>query len=178
MSDTVTREDADGVATITLQKPGLSHALRTDLLALVREVAADEAVRAVLLTGSGRAFCVGQDLAEHVESLRGNAATSLGVVEEEYNPLVLALSWLRVPVVVGSSKRIVFNDLDANERVRVFDKGVVRDSEPETFGESFLLRDGKERDCPMKGPLAINNEVDGQNNPGEQAEDSSSHVAE
>jgi len=101
MSDTVTREDADGVATITLQKPGLSHALRTDLLALVRQVAADDGVRAVLLTGSGRAFCVGQDLAEHVESLRGNAATSLGVVEDEYNPLVLALSALRVPVVVG-----------------------------------------------------------------------------
>ena len=51
--------------------------------------------------GSGRAFCVGQDLAEHVESLRGNAATSLSVVEDEYNPLVLALAGLRVPVVVG-----------------------------------------------------------------------------
>ena len=53
------------------------------------------------MTGTGRAFCVGQDLAEHVESLRGNAATSLSVVEDEYNPLVLALAGLRVPVVVG-----------------------------------------------------------------------------
>jgi 2-(1,2-epoxy-1,2-dihydrophenyl)acetyl-CoA isomerase len=101
MSDTVTRDDAGGVATLTLHRPGLSHALRTDLLAAVREVAADESVRAVLLTGTGRAFCVGQDLAEHVESLRGNAATSLSVVEDEYNPLVLALAGLRVPVVVG-----------------------------------------------------------------------------
>ena len=88
MSDTVTRDDAGGVATLTLQRPGLSHALRTDLLAAVREVAADESVRAVLVTGTGRAFCVGQDLAEHVESLRGDAATSLSVVEDEYNPLV------------------------------------------------------------------------------------------
>jgi 2-(1,2-epoxy-1,2-dihydrophenyl)acetyl-CoA isomerase len=101
MSDTVTREDADGVATLTLQKPGLTSALRQDLLTAVQEVAADDAVRAVLLTGSGRAFCVGQDLGEHVQSLRGDAASSLGVVEEEYNPLVLALSALRVPVVVG-----------------------------------------------------------------------------
>src|SRR3954464_10427791 len=101
MSDTVMREDADGVATITLQRPGLSHALRGDLLAAVTEVAGDESVRAVVLTGSGRAFCVGQDLAEHVEALRGNAATSLSVVEEEYNPLILALAGLRVPVVVG-----------------------------------------------------------------------------
>jgi 2-(1,2-epoxy-1,2-dihydrophenyl)acetyl-CoA isomerase len=101
MSDTVTREDADGVTTLTLQRPALSHALRTDLLALVREVAADESVRAVLLTGSGRAFCVGQDLAEHLGSLNGNAATSLRVVEDEYNPLVLALAAVRVPLVVG-----------------------------------------------------------------------------
>jgi predicted dehydrogenase len=58
------------------------------------------------------------------------------------------VSWVdpakvREIVVVGSRQRIVFNDLDANERVRVFDKGVVRKSEPETFGESFLLRDGE-----------------------------------
>jgi 2-(1,2-epoxy-1,2-dihydrophenyl)acetyl-CoA isomerase len=98
---TVTRTDADGVATITLQRPALSSLLRTELLALVREVGADESVRAVLLTGTGRAFCVGQDLAEHVESLRGDAAQSLSVVEDEYNPLVLALAALRVPVVVA-----------------------------------------------------------------------------
>jgi 2-(1,2-epoxy-1,2-dihydrophenyl)acetyl-CoA isomerase len=101
MSDTVTRDDAGGVATITLQRPGLTHALRADLLAAVRDVAADPSVRAVLLTGSGRAFCVGQDLAEHVESLRGDASRSLSVVEEQYNPLILALAGLRVPVVVG-----------------------------------------------------------------------------
>jgi 2-(1,2-epoxy-1,2-dihydrophenyl)acetyl-CoA isomerase len=101
MSDTVTRTDAGGVATITLLRPGLSSAMRRELLAVAQDVAADESVRAVLVTGTGRAFCVGQDLAEHVESLRGNAATSLSVVEDEYNPLVLALAGLRVPVVVG-----------------------------------------------------------------------------
>lgn len=101
MSDTVTRSDSGGVATLSLQRPGLSSALRRDLLVAVRDLAADESVRAVLLTGTGRAFCVGQDLGEHVESLRGDAATSLSVVEEEYNPLILALAALRVPVVVG-----------------------------------------------------------------------------
>ncbi len=101
MSDTVSRTDDGGVATLTLLRPGLTHALRQDLLAAVREVAADDSVRALLLTGTGRAFCVGQDLAEHIESLRSNAATSLSVVEDEYNPLILALSALRVPVVVG-----------------------------------------------------------------------------
>jgi len=101
MSETVTRDDDRGVATITMLRPGLSHASRTELLGVVRDVAADESVRAVLLTGTGRAFCVGQDLGEHIESLRGDAATSLNVVVEEYNPLILALSALRVPLVVG-----------------------------------------------------------------------------
>src|SRR6476661_873074 len=101
MSETVTRDDDGGVATITMLRPGLSHASRAELLDVVRGVAADESVRAVLLTGTGRAFCVGQDLGEHIESLRGNAATSLNVVVEEYNPLILALSALRVPLVVG-----------------------------------------------------------------------------
>ncbi|SHN88798.1 Enoyl-CoA hydratase [Geodermatophilus obscurus] len=101
MPETVTREDAGGVATITMLRPGLTHQARRELLDVVREVAADGSVRAVVLTGTGRAFCVGQDLGQHVEALRGNAATSLSVVEEEYNPLVLALAGLRVPVVVA-----------------------------------------------------------------------------
>jgi 2-(1,2-epoxy-1,2-dihydrophenyl)acetyl-CoA isomerase len=101
MSDTVRQELADGVATLTLLQPGLTHESRRDLLAAVESVAADPDVRGVLLTGSGRAFCVGQDLGQHVEALRGNAALSLSVVEDEYNPLVRALAALRVPVVVG-----------------------------------------------------------------------------
>ena len=105
MSDpTVTRSDTAGVATLTLHRPALSHQLRTELIALVRDVAADQSVRAVLLTGSGRAFCVGQDLAEHVEVLRSGgpqADSSLSVVEAEYNPLLLALAALQVPLVVG-----------------------------------------------------------------------------
>ena len=101
MSETVHREDADGVATLTLLRPGLTHESRRELLAAVGAVDGDPAVRAVLLTGSGRAFCVGQDLGQHVEALRGNAALSLSVVEDEYNPLIRALAGLRVPVVVG-----------------------------------------------------------------------------
>jgi 2-(1,2-epoxy-1,2-dihydrophenyl)acetyl-CoA isomerase len=98
---TVTREDHDGVATLTLLRPGLTHESRRELLAAVEGIAADPSVRAVLLTGSGRAFCVGQDLGQHVQALRGDAALSLSVVEDEYNPLVRALAGVRVPVVVG-----------------------------------------------------------------------------
>ena len=98
---TVARTDADGVATLTLLRPGLTSESRRELLAAVESVGTDPSVRAVLLTGSGRAFCVGQDLGQHVEALRGNAALSLSVVEDEYNPLVRAVAGLRVPLVVG-----------------------------------------------------------------------------
>ena len=64
---------ADGVATITLNRPdamnSLDVATKEALLAAVRQVADDPAVRCVVLTGTGRAFCVGQDLKEHIEIL-------------------------------------------------------------------------------------------------------------
>ncbi|MGY2127785.1 enoyl-CoA hydratase-related protein [Blastococcus sp. SYSU DS0617] len=107
MPETVTREDSAGVATLTMLRPGLSSASRRELLGLVQDVAVDDSVRAVLLTGTGRAFCVGQDLNE--SRARREAAAEpaedpdqpLPVLVEEYNPLVLALSGLRVPLVVG-----------------------------------------------------------------------------
>jgi 2-(1,2-epoxy-1,2-dihydrophenyl)acetyl-CoA isomerase len=97
----VTRTDDDGLATITLRHPGLSDRSRAALTNAFRDVAQDSSVRAVVLTGSGRAFCVGQDLAEHAEALRANPARALEVVAESYNPMVLALSAVPVPVVVG-----------------------------------------------------------------------------
>ncbi|MBJ7453173.1 MAG: enoyl-CoA hydratase/isomerase family protein [Blastococcus sp.] len=98
---TVTRTDAHGVATVTLQNAALSHRSRAELTDVLRAVAADPSVRAVVLTGAGRAFCVGQDLTEHVASLRTDAATAMDVVADSYNPMVLALAAIRVPVVVG-----------------------------------------------------------------------------
>jgi len=58
---------AGGVATVTLNRPGRRNAVSWDLLvqlaAALEELAADEHVRVVVLTGSGRYFCVGADLA-------------------------------------------------------------------------------------------------------------------
>ncbi len=107
MPETVTREDSAGVATLTMLRPGLSSTSRRELLAAVEEIAADDSVRAVLLTGTGRAFCVGQDLNESRTRREGAAEPEtdpdepLSVLVTEYNPLILALSRLPVPLVVG-----------------------------------------------------------------------------
>lgn len=96
--------DKDGpVTTVTLNRPDALNALDVPLkLALkdaVDEIGADRGCRAVVLAGAGRAFCVGQDLREHVESLGGS--DPLSTVTEHYNPLVLALAGLDRPVVAA-----------------------------------------------------------------------------
>lgn len=96
----------DAVATITLNRPeamnGLDVATKDLLRDTVQQVADDPAVRCVVLTGSGRAFCVGQDLKEHLAGLKGEADVPLSqTVEVHYNPVVLALATMAKPVVAA-----------------------------------------------------------------------------
>jgi 2-(1,2-epoxy-1,2-dihydrophenyl)acetyl-CoA isomerase len=79
----------------------LSVALKEALLATVRTAAADPEVRAVVLTGTGRGFCVGQDLREHVAQLDAGDASPLSTVTEHYNPLILALARMPKPVIAA-----------------------------------------------------------------------------
>ncbi|MGV9303550.1 enoyl-CoA hydratase-related protein [Nonomuraea sp. NPDC004354] len=97
-------EVADAVATVTLDRPdamnSLTAELKAALLEALREAAASGAVRAVLITGAGRAFCAGQDLREHADNLaagRGLADT----VREHYNPLVEVITGMAKPVVAA-----------------------------------------------------------------------------
>ncbi|MYS24997.1 2-(1,2-epoxy-1,2-dihydrophenyl)acetyl-CoA isomerase [Streptomyces sp. DvalAA-14] len=103
MGDSVLYEVGDGLATVTLNRPGAMNALNTEikneLRDALREAGADRAVRAVLLTAEGRAFCVGQDLKEHVEVLA--AGGGLTTVAEHYNPIATAIATMAKPVVAG-----------------------------------------------------------------------------
>ncbi|MEI4271703.1 enoyl-CoA hydratase-related protein [Klenkia sp. LSe6-5] len=96
----VQRTDDGGVATLILPAPGLTHEIRLSMIDELRAVAIDESVRAVVITGTGTAFCVGQDLAQHVAEIR-DGKPALDVVVTEYNPMVLALAAVPVPVVVA-----------------------------------------------------------------------------
>jgi 2-(1,2-epoxy-1,2-dihydrophenyl)acetyl-CoA isomerase len=94
----------DAVATITFNRPeamnALDDATKDALLAALRRAAQDESVRAVLLTGTGRAFSVGQDLREHVSKLTSGEPIS-NTVRHHYNPITLALAGMAKPVVAA-----------------------------------------------------------------------------
>ena len=106
MADTVLYEVHDGLATITLNRPEAMNALNIATKVALREAvesaASDDAVRAVLLTAAGeRAFCVGQDLKEHIGLLMQGSDVVMSTVKEHYNPVVRALTEMRKPVVAG-----------------------------------------------------------------------------
>lgn len=95
----------DAVAVVTLNRPERHNALTVELkealLEAVAGVAADDGVRAVVLAGSGRSFCVGQDLVEHAEALRHHPGTALDTVQRHYNPIVRTLATMPKPVVAA-----------------------------------------------------------------------------
>jgi 2-(1,2-epoxy-1,2-dihydrophenyl)acetyl-CoA isomerase len=109
MADSVLYEVSDGLATITINRPEAMNALNTETKVALRDsaqaAAADPAVRAVLLTATGRAFCVGQDLKEHIALLAADRESGTGAtmstVREHYNPIVSALTGMAKPVVAG-----------------------------------------------------------------------------
>jgi 2-(1,2-epoxy-1,2-dihydrophenyl)acetyl-CoA isomerase len=95
----------DGAATwITLDRPETLNALdgptREALVGSLREAAEDERVRAVALTGSGRAFCVGQDLREREQGYReGRAPDLAAALERHYAPICRLLAEMPKPTV-------------------------------------------------------------------------------
>ncbi len=107
MTDQPVRVDVtDGVATLTLDRPEAMNSLdvrtKVALRDAVTAVAADDAVRCVVLTGSGRAFCVGQDLKEHIRLLEDGTSDALfSTVPDHYNPIVHALLTMPKPVVAA-----------------------------------------------------------------------------
>jgi 2-(1,2-epoxy-1,2-dihydrophenyl)acetyl-CoA isomerase len=105
VSDVLHLDLSDAVATVTLNRPDAMNALDTELKVALRDtlarVAEDDAVRAVLLTGSGRAFCVGQDLAEHAHNLESDRDSVWSTVPEHYTPIATLLATMPKPVVAA-----------------------------------------------------------------------------
>jgi 2-(1,2-epoxy-1,2-dihydrophenyl)acetyl-CoA isomerase len=104
-ADVLLVERTEGVAVLRLNRPesmnSLSVELKEALLAATRDVSDDPDVRAVVLTGTGRGFCVGQDLREHVELLEAGDEAPLNTVSRHYNPLILTLAQMPKPVIAA-----------------------------------------------------------------------------
>jgi len=100
---TILFEVAEGVATLTFNRPDKLNSFTTEMHAEVRDALAkvqgDASVRCLLLTAAGRGFCAGQDLSDRAVA-PGSAMPDLGEsLEKNYNPLVRALRGLEFPVV-------------------------------------------------------------------------------
>jgi len=104
MSDAVLYEVADAVATVTINRPDAMNAadaaVREGLRSAFEQAAEDGDVRAVLLTGEGRAFCVGQDLQELLP-LYETHDPDLGGIVSGFNDVAVALTTLPKPVVAA-----------------------------------------------------------------------------
>ena len=98
---TILVEIQTGIAFITLNRPekmnSISKALATELLQALSDCK-DPAIRCVCITGSGNAFCAGQDLAE---GLNPGAKGMDRLLAELYNPIVKAINDLEKPVIAA-----------------------------------------------------------------------------
>lgn len=93
-------EKMDGVLKIILNRPdkfnSFCREMALDLQAALDNASDDEEVRCVYLTGTGKAFCAGQDLAEAIED---NGIELAQIVAEHYNPIIEKMRALKKPVV-------------------------------------------------------------------------------
>jgi 2-(1,2-epoxy-1,2-dihydrophenyl)acetyl-CoA isomerase len=98
--DTITREDHDGMAVITLRRPDVMNALNTPMRAEITHAvsAAGREARVVVLTGEGRAFCSGQDLGDRANVANLNLERTL---RDEYIPMLMAIVDCPVPVIAA-----------------------------------------------------------------------------
>ena len=96
-------ESGEGVLTITLNRPDVlnsfTKAMAAELLDALKHAADTPEIRAVLLTGSGRGFCAGQDLAEALPQGDGPMPDIGEFVKASYNPIIHAIRTLEKPVI-------------------------------------------------------------------------------
>jgi len=105
-AETVLYDVVDGVATITLNRPDAMNALdlptKEALKAAVLRAAEDETARVVVLTGAGRAFCVGQDLREHIDNLQSKPNDEVwATVPEHFAPIAATIAGMDKPVIAA-----------------------------------------------------------------------------
>lgn len=146
--DTILFSIENGVATLTLNRPDVFNAfneqLSTDVNDALKKTAKDKSIRVLVITGSGKAFCSGQDL----KAISGSKDRSLSEsLYKRYNPMIRAIRNLNIPVIcklngvaagAGCSLALACDMIVASENaslIEVFvNVGLVLDS-----GSSYFL---------------------------------------
>ena len=111
---------SDRVALITLNRPEVLNAfagtMREELLAALEQAADDRAVRCVMITGAGRAFCAGGDIASMAELQADN---NDGVIKERtvVGGKIIRLRVADIRVIGRNTQGVRLIDLDNGERV-------------------------------------------------------------
>ncbi|MEP7235949.1 MAG: enoyl-CoA hydratase-related protein [Ignavibacteriota bacterium] len=98
---TILTSVSEGIFTIALNRPEVYNAfnerMTTDLLSAFKEAAKNETIRCVVLTGTGKAFCSGQDLKDAPSG--GGKRSLRDSLERRYNPLIRAMRNLPKPII-------------------------------------------------------------------------------
>ncbi len=102
MSDTITTEQKDTLGILTLNRPEVFNSFNKEM-ALATQKALDDyendsSVRAIMITGNGKAFCAGQDLQEAIDD---NGLEIKQIVDEHYNPIVKRIRSIKKPIIAA-----------------------------------------------------------------------------
>ncbi|MFC4633909.1 enoyl-CoA hydratase-related protein [Dokdonia ponticola] len=151
MSQSIHKDIKNGVATLTLNRPEVFNSFNREMaLSLQSELdacATDASVRAIVITGSGKAFCAGQDLKEVTDPALNPGFKK--ILEEHYNPIISKIRAIEKPIIAavngvaagaGANIAIACDIVIAHEKVsfiQAFSKiGLV----PDSAGTFFLPR--------------------------------------
>jgi 2-(1,2-epoxy-1,2-dihydrophenyl)acetyl-CoA isomerase len=98
----IVRSDANGVCTITLNRPSVynsfNQTMAFQLQATLDACSKDDSVRVIVITGEGKAFSAGQDLGEATDN---EGLTLTSIVRDHYNPIILKIREIEKPVIAA-----------------------------------------------------------------------------
>jgi 2-(1,2-epoxy-1,2-dihydrophenyl)acetyl-CoA isomerase len=140
----------NGIATITLNRPEVYNALNNEitfeLQDALKQVAKDDVVRVVVLTGAGKAFCSGQDLKSTPADQKRSFMESL---HKRYNPIITAMRHLPKPIIAringvaagaGCSLALACDVLIASEEATLIEVFINIGLVPDSGSSWFLPR--------------------------------------
>lgn len=102
MTDTLLFSVESGVATITLNRPKVFNSFNREMALgfqdLLKQCESNPEVRCIVITGEGKAFCAGQDLAEAIDP---NGPELTTIVSEHYNPIIELIRAVEKPIIAA-----------------------------------------------------------------------------